>query len=463
MRFARGAKVLTVRLGAKRAITVLVSAAAVLASASAAFACTCVVGAPVCQTYWTAGAVFDATVERIDSTSRMEDMDGRVFTFPEKIVHLKIRQPWKGVDADSLDVVTAADGGMCGYDFKPGKRYLIFAERRSIDGRWAVSSCSQTHEFDGTGEDAAFLNSLAAAPKGARIFGSIKKMERRFDGESTYAQHPVETKVHLLGDGQERVATSTGGTFEFTGLAKGAYRLTVEVPDSSTLRAVGERTIELPDERACAHADYYLAPSGRITGRVVDAAGRPPKQVTIQANIADARGQPGGVSLPTAYPNDQGGFEIAELPPGRYIVGVNLENRPPSQYTPYARTVYPSDGSDALVVTITRGETFDLGEWRLPPPVPTLRLDGSVVWEDGTPAAGIVVVAQDITDNSRGAFVGNATTAADGRFSIELRQRRVYTFVLSDKQGRLPISPLRVDTALPPPAPIRLMIQRKPR
>jgi hypothetical protein len=50
------------------------------------------------------------------------------------------------------------------------------------------------------------------------------------------------------------------------------------------------------------------------------------------------------------------------------------------------------------------------------------------VWEDGTPAAGVVVVAQDITDNSRGTFVGNAATAADGRFSIGLRQRRVYHF-----------------------------------
>jgi len=414
----------------------------------------------VCQTYWTTGAVFDATVEGIDSTSRTEDMGGRVFTFPEKIVHLTIRQAWKGVDAGALDVVTAEQGGMCGYDFRPGKRYLVFAQR-SLDGRWAVSSCSQTHEFDGTGEDAAFLNSLANAPKGARVFGSIKTMERRFDGESTYAQHPVETRVHLLGDGQERVATSTGGTFEFTGLAKGTYRLSVEVPDNLATRAVGERTIQLPDEHACANADYALAPSGRITGRVVDASGRPPKQITIQANSADARGQPGGVSLPTAYPDDQGGFEIAELPPGRYIVGVNLENRPPSQYTPYARTVYPSDGSDAFVVTITRGETFDLGEWRLPPPVATLRLDGSVVWEDGAPAAGIVVMAQDITDNPRGAIVGNATTAADGRFSIELRQRRVYSLRLSSRSKQLPIAPPRVETGSAAPTPLRIVIPGK--
>jgi len=458
--------VLKVQVGARgafrTAFSLLSGAAAMLATASSAFACTCITGSPVCQTYWQAGAVFDATVEGIDATSREEDMGGRLFTLRENIVHLNVRHVWKGVDARPLDVVTAAEDGMCGFDFKPGKRYLVFAERRSIDGRWAVSSCSQTHEFDGTGEDAAFLNSLANAPKGARVFGSIKTMERRFDGESAYAQHPVETKVHLLGDGQERVATSTGGTFEFTGLAKGAYRLSVELPDTLDRRAAGERTIELSDEHACLKADYALPPSGRITGRVLDATGRPPKQITIQANIADARGQPAGVSLPTAYPNDQGGFEITELPPGRYIVGVNLENRPPSQYTPYARTVYPSDGGDAFVVIITRGETFDLGEWRLPPPVATLRLDGSVVWEDGAPAAGIVVMAQDITDNPRGAFVGNATTAADGRFSIELRQRRVYSFQLSSRTKRLPIAPPRVETGSSAPAPLRIVIPGKP-
>jgi len=443
------------------AFTILSGAAVLLTTASSAFACTCVVGAPVCQAYWTTDAVFDATVEGIDLASGDRELGGRSFPFPEKIVHLNVRQAWKGVPAGPLDIVTAGDGAACGYDFKRAKRYLVFAFK-APDGRWSVSLCSGTVEFDGTGEAAAFLASLSTAPKGARIFGSIKTMERRFDGESTYAPHPVETKVHLLGDGQERNVTSTGGRFEFTGLARGPYRLSVETPDGFTTRTAGERTIELPDEHACANADYALAPSGRITGRVVDAAGRPPKQVTIQANIADARGQPGGVSLPTAYPNDQGVFEIAELPPGRYIVGVNLENRPPSQYTPYARTVYPSDGSDAFVVTITRGETFDLGEWRLPPPVPTLRLDGNVAWDDGTPAAGIVVMAQDITDNSRGAFVGNTTTAADGRFSIELRQRRVYSFQLSSRTKRLPIAPPRVETGSSAPAPLRIVIPGKP-
>jgi len=84
------------------------------------------------------------------------------------------------------------------------------------------------------------------------------------------------------------------------------------------------------------------------------------------------------------------------------------------------------------------------------------------VWEDGTPAAGIVVMAQDITDNSRGAFVGNTTTAADGRFSIELRQRRVYSFQLSSRTKRLPIAPPRVETGSSPPAPLRIVIPGKP-
>lgn len=464
MRFARGAKVLTLRLGAKRAITVLVSAAAVLASASAAFACSCMETGPPCQAFWKAEAVFDATVEGMDPTSRQMNLGSeRSINVPEKIVHLKVRQAWKGVEAGPLDVLTAADGAACGYDFKPGKRYLVFALKRPFDGRWSVSLCSATREYDGSGDSAAFLASLAEPPKGGRIFGSIKSMERTFGSDSSYAEHPVETRVRLLGNGQERAVASAGGTFEFTGLARGAYRLIAEPPDGFTTYG-GERTIELVDERACARVDYSFSPAGRITGRVVDTAGHPlPPQISIEANTADARGQPGGVSWPSAFPNDQGGFEIGDLPPGRYIVGINLENAPPSQYRPYARTIYPSDGSDGMTITIDRGQSFDLGDWKIPPPVPTVRVDGIVVWEDGTPATGLRVVAMDVTENPKGGFVANATTAMDGRFSIELRQRRVYTFVLSDKQGRLPISPLRVDTALPPSAPIRLMIQRKPR
>ena len=74
-------------------------------------------------------------------------------------------------------VVLAADAAACGFDFKPGRRYLVFASKRTLDGRWSVSLCSATREFDGSGDDARFLASLARPPAGGRIFGAVRALD----------------------------------------------------------------------------------------------------------------------------------------------------------------------------------------------------------------------------------------------------------------------------------------------
>src|SRR5262245_41151087 len=89
--------------------------AALGAAAADALACTSITPGPACQAFWKSEAVFDATVERIEPTSRQERLaDDREFTFPEKLVHLDVRKSWKGVSEGPLDVTTAAEGSMCG-------------------------------------------------------------------------------------------------------------------------------------------------------------------------------------------------------------------------------------------------------------------------------------------------------------------------------------------------------------
>ena len=223
----------------------LLSGAAVAGDGIRAFACTCAVGARVCQTYWTAGAVFDATVEGIDATSREEEMGGRMFTLRENIVHLNVRHAWKGVDARSLDVVTAAEGGMCGYDFKPGKRYLVFAER-STDGRWAVSSCSQTHEFDGTAEDAAFLN--RSRPR--RRARASSDRSRRWSAGSTASRPtlsiPSKRKSTCSVTDRNASRRRPADMFEFTGLAKGAIASPWRCPTARRCGPSGNGRLNLP-------------------------------------------------------------------------------------------------------------------------------------------------------------------------------------------------------------------------
>ena len=79
--------------------------------------------------------------------------------------------------------------------------------------------------------------------------------------------------------------------------------------------------------------------------------------------------------VPNCRTDAPGDFEIRGVPPGRYVIGINLRDLP-SNLNPYGRTLYPSNDTDGEIVTIGAGHAFDLGTWRLPPPLPVVKVPG---------------------------------------------------------------------------------------
>jgi hypothetical protein len=66
-------------------------------------------------------------------------------------VTLDVERWWKGSDATTQTVFTAKNGAICGYTFKEGERYLVYAFSRGQQGEELfVSLCSRT----GTAEQA---------------------------------------------------------------------------------------------------------------------------------------------------------------------------------------------------------------------------------------------------------------------------------------------------------------------
>jgi hypothetical protein len=114
---------------------------------------------------------------------------------------------------------------------------------------------------------------------------------------------------------------------------------------------------------------------------------------------------------------------------------------------------------------LSLGQAVDLGNWTPAPPPAVVKAAGLVTWKDGTPAAGIFVSASDQTGNpvERARGAGGATSAADGRFVLDLRQGRVYMFLARDKQSAsLPLAGPRVEIGAGSPAPLILVIPRDP-
>ena len=202
---------------------------------------------------------------------------------------MTVRQALKGVTATGpLDVYTPESDGACGYDFKPGHRYLVFARKRPADGRWIASLCSATQPYDGAGESASFIASLTEPAKGGRIFGTVKTFDKRFDYQLTSGERRLSANVRLVGGGREHSVAATNGSYEFRGLEPGRYQLDVEPPAGYASKYTS-RNVDLPNGRACQEETFHFAPAGRVTGLVLSAEGRPAARVQIQLTTPETR------------------------------------------------------------------------------------------------------------------------------------------------------------------------------
>jgi hypothetical protein len=79
----------------------------------------------------------------------------------QRAVKLAVVRAWKGVESETVEVLTASDGAACGYAFVQGGSYLVYASAESDGLR--VNSCSRTRSMADAGEDMAVLG-MGATP-----------------------------------------------------------------------------------------------------------------------------------------------------------------------------------------------------------------------------------------------------------------------------------------------------------
>ena len=71
-------------------------------------------------------------------------------------------------------MATGTGGGDCGYDFKIGERYLIYAHQWGSN-RLTTSVCTRTRPYAKADEDLEFLRNLSSFAPGVTIYGEIKR------------------------------------------------------------------------------------------------------------------------------------------------------------------------------------------------------------------------------------------------------------------------------------------------
>ncbi len=186
------------------------------------------------------------------------------------------------------------------------------------------------------------------------------------------AGHPIAgVRVEVTGPPTESESVNRGftiGTAETD--ARGRWRLDVAPKDLSDLYVHPEhpRYMRRPGERVSRNLDgvFVLTRGLTVTGRVVNAAGRP---------IKGARAMFGhdriGPDLPSGTTDDRGEFALENCEPGPSIVTVQAEG-----YAPRFRDVRVEAGAAPVVIT-------------LPEPGATLRV--KVVNVEGKPVAGAIL------------------------------------------------------------------------
>lgn len=120
---------------------------------SYASACSCI-PQNVKQAFLASGSIFAGRVVKIEPN---EDSERGGYT-----VTFEVSEAWKGVRDPILKVNTAGNSAICGYAFKNGQDYLVYATKEpGYDLR--VSLCSRTQPLDQAAEDLKELGEPAVS------------------------------------------------------------------------------------------------------------------------------------------------------------------------------------------------------------------------------------------------------------------------------------------------------------
>src|SRR5262245_1845839 len=403
-----------------------------LASAKDVWACSCPMSGPQCQSVFQTDAIFAGTLRNISPLPEddLPPPPPGSMRIPRTLsVDFADVQMFRGGPTAVISVLTPGSGPACGYQFKQGERYLVYASRQR-DGKQLVTGiCSRTRLLADAAEDLRFLQTLSnPSREGARVYGTINHGERDLASGEGRDYGPVAgVFVSVLGQaGNFSASTDEHGRFEAI-VPPGKYEVTAHPPAQFSARYM-QRTVELSDARTCGVVDFSVRFDGRISGTVrQSSAADSSATAVVQLMAVQDVGKSGYIRTVNVESDASGHFEFSEVSPGRYLVGVDLTRRMDPKLV-FPTTFYPgtADPAMATVVEITGGQHRELDPMPLPAARRSFRLTGTVVYQDGSPVTRATISLRDQIERGQQVTVGTQTQS-DGAFSFVVHEGLRYT------------------------------------
>jgi len=380
------------------------------------------------------------------------------FESTKRLIRFHVDRPLRNVEASEVEVLTGLGAGDCGYGFRLGGQYLVYAYSYG-DKILSTSICTRTRPLSEATDDLEYIRELSKAPPGGTIFGEVRL--RRASHAYEYRLPPVKD-VRILFEGPNKnfeSKTNFEGKYTISGLPPGTYKVRIDLPDGLSVYNP-EAEVKVYD-RGCGQAFFFVEPDTRLTGRVLDAQGMSAADVLMELVPVSREGN--------AYPSyvrtdKEGRYVMKLLKPGGYHLGVRIAGSAGSTYVPYPQTYYPGvkDLSQATVISISEGERVELDELVLPARFIERTLNGFVVDPDGTPVAGAVVWLKERQYNDAD-MPYQRTTDSEGRFSYPVYEGIKYSlnaYVEFAGRSEKRSSPVEV-VITSNPEPIKLVLKKE--
>jgi len=295
-----------------------------------------------------------------------------------------------------IDIFSGGKDGDCGYRFKKGDQYVVFAH--AADDRLFATICSGTREAV---DAKALIPQLRAMRDGGRVaavFGVLRRSDPPFLAPPDDPDDPLSDVTLRLRSKYDRFETSTNGdgVYSFYDVHAGEYQFTADLPPQMELTQKifkgGLPPFDIP-EGACYEYDVFALPTGQIRGTVLGPDGKPLSLASVELYRAGTYSdkKPGLWS----FQDSRGYFEFDHVGPGEYTLVYNRTNRQDPN-SPYPRTFYPdaTNLSDAQTITLKEDQDLPKVDITVGEGYATRQLRVKLKWEGKRPKGSVALVAK---------------------------------------------------------------------
>lgn len=387
----------------------LLAAGFLAAGPRPAAACSCS-GAPTpCQAFASSPIVFVGEVLSVEETGG----DFRM--------RLRVVRALKGIEATTADLWSDARSS-CGVKLEEGGRYVVYTSLAG--GRMSIHACGYGRRL-APGEPDPEL-----PPAPGSVYGSVERydIDRIREFKSLEAIPSVRVALNLPA-GLVTAASDQWGRFQFANVPPGKYELSVDAGPG--LASWMPESVVLSDSEACVDTQIVLQPSGKVSGRVLTADGRPGAGIYVRL-LPDG---PAGSLLAqhvdhghTTAPD--GRFTFEGLAPDSYVLAVNPEGIEATGRQPYATAFFGgADRASATRIPVGEGSAIELDRpFVLPAPLATRTFTVAVTCQDGSVPPALMARAQA----TGGAFFAEFDETGDGPVrTLKLVRDQTYALLVS--------------------------------